>query len=142
MLGERLLIMKLITSVGLAVLLLLGVAAAGHSESDGSASVPLPVTVLVDPHVDAVGNEAEGAKTEHAAVVAGSQGTSALAAAALCILGVLCGLVFAVIVRRLWARRTPPDSTLRPRPHSLMVLPLARPRATSLSLTELGLSRT
>jgi hypothetical protein len=142
MLGERLLIMKLITSVGLAVLLLLGVAAAGHAESDGSASVPLAVTVLMDPHVDAVGNGAESAKPEHAAVVAGSQGISALAGAALCILGVLCGLVFAVIVRRLWGRRTLPDSTLRPHPLSLIVLPFARPRAASLSLTQLGLSRT
>ena len=142
MLSERLLIMKLITSVGLALLLLLGVAAAGHAESDEAASVPLAVTVLVDPHANALGDEAAGAIAEHAAVVDGSPGTSALAGAALCILGVLCGLVFAVFTRRMWRRPALPDRGLRPHAAALPCFPVVRLRATVLTLTQLSLSRT
>lgn len=143
MLSEQLLIMRLITTVGMALLLLLSVAGAGHSESDGSASVPLTVTALLDPPVDPLSrDEPVSVATEHAAVVGGSAGSSALVGAALCILGVLCGLVFMVVPRRLWSRRALPDRGLRPRALSILPPPVAHPRATVLSLTQLGLSRT
>jgi len=142
MLSERLLITRLITSVGMALLLMLGVAAAAHPEPDGSAPVPVAVTAQLDPQVDSLSVETLSAVAEHVVVVAGQAGTSVLAGGALCILGVLCGLVFAVLTRTLWRRRTLPDRGARPRTFSSLPLPVVRPRAIGLSLTQLGLSRT
>ena len=53
-LNEQLLIMRLITSVGLALLLMLGLAATGHTEADGSTPVPLVISGFMDPHVEPV----------------------------------------------------------------------------------------
>src|SRR3546814_1561068 len=50
-LNEQWLIMRLITSVGLTLLLMLGLAATAHSESSEAASIPLMVSGLMDPHV-------------------------------------------------------------------------------------------
>ena len=88
-LNEQLLIMRLITSVGLALLLMLGLAATGHTEADGSTPVPLVISGFMDPHVEPVAD----APVEHEAVAGGVvSGPNALVGAALCMLGVLCGL--------------------------------------------------
>ena len=138
-LNEQLLIMRLITSVGLALLLMLGLAATGHTEADGSTPVPLVISGLMDPHVEPVAD----APAEHEAVAgAVASGPDALVGAALCILGVLCGLTFMVVLRGLWRRRMPPVLGDGPRMPSLLPAPAARAHPIVFSLTQLGLSRT
>lgn len=137
MLNERLVIMRLITSIGLVFLLLLGFAAASHLEGDGSASVPIAVSAVVDPHVDVIPSD-----SGHQAVIEGTSRGHALTGVALCVFGVLCGLVFSVLTRLLRQRR-PPSLPERQQPHVLLLLaPFARPRVSVLSLPQLGLSRT
>ena len=138
-LNEQLLIMRLITSVGLALLLMLGLAATAHTEADGSTPVPLVISGLMDPHVEPVAD----APAEHEAVAGGGfSGSNALVGAALCMLGVLCGLTFMVVLRGLWRRRMPPVLGDGPRRPSLLPAPAARAHPIVFSLTQLGLSRT
>jgi hypothetical protein len=135
-LNEQLLIMRLITSVGLALLLMLGLAATAHTEADGSTPVPLVISGLMDPHVEPVA----GAPVEHEAVAGGvASGPNALVGAAL---GVLCGLTLMVVLRGLWRRRMPPVLGDGPRMPSLLPAPVARAYPIVFSLTQLGLSRT
>ena len=131
--------MRLITSVGLALLLMLGLAVTGHTEADGSTPVPLVISGLMDPHAAPVA----GAPVEHEAVVGGvASGPNALVGAALCMLGVLCGLTFMVVLRGLWRRRMPPVLGDGPRMPLLLAAPAVRAHPVVLSLTQLGLSRT
>ena len=138
-LNEQWLIMRLITSIGLALLLMLGLAATAHSESSEAASIPLMVSGLMDPHVAPVAD----APAEHEEVGSGAwSGSNALAGAALCVFGVLCGLTFMVALRRLWHRRMPPVLREAPRVPSLFPAPALSAHPVVLSLTQLGLSRT
>lgn len=138
-LTEQLLIMRLITSVGLALLMMLGLAATAHTELDTAAPVPLVVSELLDSHV------APSAHTgaEHEAVADGSwSGSNALIGAALCVFGVLCGITFMVVLQRLWRRRMPPVLGEVSRMLSLPPASAARAHPIVFSLTQLGLSRT
>jgi len=138
-LNEQLLIMRLITSVGLALLLMLGLAATAHTELDGAAPIPLIVSELMDPHVEPVVDAAAA----HEAVADGSwSGSNALVGAALCVFGVLCGLTFMVALRGLLRRRMPPVLGAAPRMPSLLPASAARAHPIVFSLTQLGLSRT
>lgn len=138
-LNEQLLIMRLITSVGLALLLMLGLAATAHTELDGAAPVPLVVSGLMDPHVEPVLDAAAA----HEEVADSSwSGSNALVGAALCVFSVLCGLTFMVALRRLWRRRMPPVLGAAPRMPSLIPASAAQAHPIVFSLTQLGLSRT
>lgn len=137
-LNEQLLIMRLITSVGLALLLMLGLAATAHTELDGAAPVPLMVSELMDPHVE----PALDAAAAHEAVDGSWSGSNALVGAALCVFGVLCGLTFMVSLRRSWRRRMPPVLGAAPRMPSLIPASAAQAHPIVFSLTQLGLSRT
>ncbi|MDN8549598.1 hypothetical protein PUW81_010825 [Microbacterium sp. NM3R9] len=138
-LSERWLIMRLITSVGLALLLMIGLTATAHTESEGSPPIPLVVSGLMDPHVEPVAD----APVEHEEVASGARsGSDALAGAALCVFGVLCGLMFMVALRRLWRRRMPLVLTEVSRGPALLLMPALRTNPVVLSLTQLGLSRT
>lgn len=130
--------MRLITSVGLALLLMLGLAATAHTELDGAAPVPLMVSELMDPHVE----PALDAAAAHEAVDGSWSGSNALVGAALCVFGVLCGLTFMVSLRRLWRRRMPPVLGAAPRMPSLIPASAAQAHPIVFSLTQLGLSRT
>ena len=143
-LSERLLITRIITGLGLALLLVLGIAAAGHLETDGTTPVPLGISALLDPHVEPLSDNATdpSGAGEHQAAVGESSGTSALMGAALCVLGVLCGLVFAVLTHRLWRRRVLPERGIWPRILSLFPHPSTFSRVRPLSLTQLSISRT
>ncbi|MFS2280639.1 hypothetical protein V2S04_07420 [Microbacterium sp. OR21] len=139
-LSQRLLITRIITALVLALLLILSAAGASHSESEGTWTSPLLVNALVDPHVT-VG---EGGSTidEHLAGSADDESTGILVGAALCALGVLCGLVLVIFARMLSRRRG--VVYLAPRWAALSLVPvrlIAAPTG-ALSLTQLGLSRT
>lgn len=143
-LSERLLITRIITGLGLALLLMLGIAAAGHLETDGTTPVPLGMSALLDPHVEPLSDSDTDPSVagERQAVVGGSSGASALMGAALCVLGVLCGLVFVVLAHRLWRRRVLPERGIWPRILSLFPHPSTFSRVSLLSLTQLSISRT
>jgi len=97
------------------------------------------VSGLMDPHVEPVADTT----AEHEAVAGGSwSGSNALVGAALCVFGVLCGLTFMVVLRRLWRRRMPPVLGAAPRMPSLIPASAARAHPIVFSLTQLGLSRT
>lgn len=133
-LSERLLITKIITSVGLALLLLVGAWTATHVEPEKVSSVSSAATELVEAHATSV---APGLNTiEHSA------GGSSLLGAAACVFGMLCGLLLLAVASRWWScTRVPLDGK--------KVLPLIRAlpsrvliRSNALSLTQLGISRT
>lgn len=139
-LSEQLLITRIITAVVLALLLILGAAGASHSESEGPSTSPLLVNALVDPHVTV--GESGSAVDEHLAGSANDETTGVLVGAALCALGVLCGLVLVIFARMLSRRRG--VVYLAPRWAALSLVPvrIIVARTGALSLTQLGLSRT
>lgn len=139
-LSEHLVITRIIAGLGLALLLVLGTATAGHLETDGTRPVPVGMSALAEHLSDSPADAGDGA--ENHAMVGESSGASALMGAALCALGVLCGLAFAVLAHRLWRRRALPDPVIRPRMLSLFPHPLTFSRASTLSLTQLSISRT
>lgn len=140
MLNERLLIMRLITSVGLALLLALGLAATAHTDMDGTPPVALVGTDFIDPHV--VPAHAVVGSNEAVADVSSSP-SDVLLGTALCAFGVLCGLTLMVALRSVWRRCRRPQICLTTRMLlPLPVSPVARLHAISLPLTRLGISRT
>lgn len=134
-LSERLLITKIITSVALALLLIVGAwMAATHTETETAAPTASSVTEHVDAHIAPLAADAPVM----------DQGTAApaLLGVAVCVLGVLCGLLLVVVNRWLLrARRPQPEPGLLPLLRAMMPAP-APPRAAAFTLTELSISRT
>lgn len=133
LLSERLLITRIITSLGVAFLLVLGVWAAGHTEPDTSAGA-FPSTAVAAA-VD------EPLTTIEAATPASPLWAEAILGAAACLLGVLCGLVLIVLIVRLMRQLSPPRLSIAPRIRARLTLPDG-PRVAVLTLAQLGLSRT
>lgn len=133
--------MRLITSLGLSLLLLLGLSSTTHSEAEWSAPVSPAAAGLTDPHFLEL--PAGTPVAAQAAVTDGAPaGSNALVGAALCVFGVLCGLTFMVALRRVWHRRMPPVLGAAPRMPSLIPASAAQAYPIVFSLTQLGLSRT
>ncbi|WP_251454395.1 hypothetical protein [Microbacterium sp. Marseille-Q6648] len=133
-LSERLLITRIITSVALALLLIVGAWMATHTEPEAAAPTASSVTEHVDAHIAPI---AAGAPVI-------DQGTTSptLLGVAACVLGVLCGLLLIVATR--WVHRTrrpQPERGLLPLLRALLPAP-APPRAAAFSLTQLSISRT
>ena len=124
------------------MLLLLGLAAnTTHVTGEGSASAPLVLPVLHDPHTEPAGTP--GALADAEPVVGAtisSAAEHALLGTALCALGLLCGFVFALMLRAILRRRTIPDPLSRPLSAPMLLPPAARPRASALTLAQLGRS--
>ncbi|PRB12102.1 hypothetical protein CQ042_16045 [Microbacterium sp. MYb62] len=153
---DRPMIMRLITTACLALLLLFAFAVTAHGDAGENGAAPSLAAASIEAFDDAVaaGNAASvdnAAAVDSAAAVDQDQtpaalpatGTSALAGAALCILGVLCGLAAMLLLSRV-LRRPGQRSTLREKPHALpsaLAAPM-HPRVTAISLIQLGLSRT
>lgn len=134
---DRLVITKIVTALGILMLLLLGAADASHSEAvDASASQG--VAALVDAHTVVPGDGV----AEEEAVVAVDQISGLLAGAAVCALGVLCGLALVIFARQ-WLRRR---GLVSRAPSWPVLVPsfghTAVPYRFTLSLTQLGISRT
>lgn len=136
--SERLLIMRLITTVALSLLLLFGIAATSHSEAEGIPPAQFASAGVVD-FADSAGIPDLGSTQ----VFAISDGSNALLGAALCALGILCGLTAIVLLLRpLW---TPRMSHVLCAKRSAVPPPGAfgaRTHTTALSLIHLGVSRT
>ncbi len=131
---KQLLIMRLITSIGLSLLLLFSVAATtGHTDTQNGEKVPFAMTEFDGAGVDP--------STQQIVTVPGD--VNASLGVALCALGILCGLTAIILVLRLfWSPQLASPLRAGPRPlarASVFTSPL---RTTALSLTQLGLSRT
>lgn len=130
--------MRLITSVGLALLLMLGLAATTHLEQGGSAPVPLSMTGLVDPHVEPAQHSAADEQTTPGMWVDSDE----LLGGVLCAFGLLCGLTLMVLIRRSLQRTPPPTLGRAARAPTLFSTTGAHAHPVVFSLTQLGLSRT
>lgn len=134
---EQLVITKIVTTLGVLILLLLGAAGSLHSEATGTSASPV-MAVPVDAHTVAAG---DGIAEGEVAVTA-DQISGLLAGAAVCALGVLCGFALVIVVwqmlrRRGLVSRDPSWAVLVPSFHHTAV-----PSRSALSLTQLGISRT
>ncbi|WP_439591871.1 hypothetical protein [Microbacterium sp.] len=123
------------TSIGLALLLLVGIAMAGHFEGEESAPVAAAVSTTVAPS-HSVDNAPVSAAVE------GVLESDVLVGTALCLLGVLCGLALFALVRILWHRRPQPAPVATAPLQRPVPMLLALPRVVSFTPTELGISRT
>ena len=133
-LSERLLITRIITSVALALLLIVGAWMAAHTEPEAAAPTASSVTEHMDAHI--------------APIAAGTpvidEGTTSptLLGVAVCVFGVLCGLLLVVVTR--WVHRTrqpQPERGLLPLLRALVPAPAPR-RVVAFTLTQLSISRT
>lgn len=133
-LSERLLITKIITSVALAFLLLLGAWVSTHSEEKPGAPVPVGVE-LIDSHVESVAPVVQD-------IASTRVGTDSLLGVGICALGVLCGLLLVLIVTRWFHSRGRAIEARAPLVLARALLPApALPREAALSLTQLSISR-
>ena len=133
-LRERLLITRIITSVALALMLIVGAWTATHAESEAAAPSASSITEHLDAHVAPAATGMPG--------IDQSTTNSTLLGIAVCVLGVLCGLLLVVATRWLHRTRQPqPELGLLPLLRALSPAP-APPRAAALTLTQLSISRT
>lgn len=140
--SRRVLITSLIIALCSMLLFAIGVACDTYENADGAASSRSSVLPQSPQTGDTIDLHAVISADPHAkAVVIESPGSTALVGSALCVLGVICGLVFTVLLRRLWRRPLFPDRGLTPVAWRSVSMPRLRPRATALSLTQLSLSR-
>ena len=125
------LIARVITAVGLALLLVIGAWSSSHGPADVHATLCLASGVSSS--TDTVASEV-GADSPTAVDVLSSD-------LAVCVLAVLCGVALALLFRRLRGRDARPLGIRVPRPKSP---PRAGPRLVvpALSLTQLSISRT
>lgn len=137
--SEHLLITRIITSLGLCLLLVVGLWSAAHSDSSETGETAVVATLAtfdMDPNWVA----AEGPPVADIEAVA-TLPDAAFAAVA-CLLGILCCLVVMAMLR-LTTVRSSASFLLRagPRP-CFSVTATGRPITPSLTLTQLSLSRT
>lgn len=140
LLGKHLLIMKIITGIGLALLLVVGAWSAAHHESELSTTPSVSAAISATtgqgvPVSDAV-ERASDAVVSNAGVV-----DVAVLGVAGCLLGIVCCLVALALTRGLSGRMA--SRTLHVRPRSIAPMYATdRPYAPALSLAQLSLSRT
>ena len=138
MLNERLLITKIVTCLGLALLLVIGAWSAMHHEAENPAEVAaaVPAVAAAEQSHPAVSDAFTLPSTSQV-----SQASGILLGVVGCALGVLCVLIMFVAVRRRLVRSPSHLIQLSPR---LPLPPIvsARPFTPPLSLAQLSLSRT
>ncbi|KKX98463.1 hypothetical protein [Microbacterium sp. Ag1] len=136
--------MRLITTVSLALLLLFAFAVTAHGDAGENGAAPSLAAAAIDAFDDtaAIGADAETDEAQAQAALPVAV-TSTLVGAALCILGVLCGLAAMLLLSRVLGRPGQ-FSTLRETPRALRSDPASplHPCGTAVSLIRLGLSRT
>ena len=131
LLSERLLITRIITSLGVALLLVLGVWASTHGEPGEAGAIAASVVDVS--YEQALPVDVDG--------TSGPLWAEVIFGATACLLGVLCGLVLIALMFRLLRQLSPTGFTIAPRVR-FRLRALSRPRATVLTLAQLGLSRT
>ncbi|GEK86576.1 hypothetical protein [Microbacterium aerolatum] len=137
-LKDQLLIMRLIITVALSLLLLFGMATTSHSDAEGITPAQFTSSGVVD-----FADSAEIPDLGSTQPFAISDGSNALLGAAVCALGILCGLTAIVLLLRpLWTPRM--SHVLCAKRSAIPPLGAfgARTHTTALSLIHLGVSRT
>ncbi|MCT1394416.1 MULTISPECIES: hypothetical protein [Microbacterium] len=142
---DKLLITKIITGLGLALLLIVGAWSGGHRDADASPYLTATSTASMETELTSYG--AVGSST-HGSGGASSErllidGASANALIGLtgCVFGLVCSFLI-LIVARAFVNRVPNGNRERlPRMPEMRAAP-DRPFARTLSLTQLSLSRT
>ena len=131
--------MRLISIIGLTLLLVFAVGATAHGSAD-AASAGTSSVAGETAAADGVAVTADAPALQSA----GSESVFDPAAGALlCVLGILCGLVAAILLHRLVRRRSPLLGYLRVVLATIgATVRHAPPRPSSLSLTTLSISRT
>lgn len=137
-------IMRLITTMSLALLLLFAFAVTAHGDAGENGAAPSLAAAAIDAFDDtaAFGADAETDEAQAQAALPVAV-TSPLVGAVLCVLGVLCGLAAMLLLSRV-LRRPGQFSTLWETPRALRSDPASplHPCGTAVSLIELSLSRT
>ncbi|WP_127012725.1 MULTISPECIES: hypothetical protein [Microbacterium] len=130
--------------MSLALLLLFAFAVTAHGDAGENGAAPSLAAAAIDAFDDtaAIGADAETDEAQAQAALPVAV-TSTLVGAALCILGVLCGLAAMLLLSRVLGRPGQ-FSTLRETPRALRSDPASplHPCGTAVSLIRLGLSRT
>lgn len=137
--NTRLLIIRLITSTALALLVFFALTATAHSDLASTETAGLSALSSTASSADS----AELADPDQATPLASANGANALVEAAICVLGVLCGLAAMIVLWRTLRARdllSAPSSLERfvPTPVALVT----RPRVSMVSLALLSVSRT
>ncbi|OAN40941.1 hypothetical protein A4X16_02065 [Microbacterium sp. H83] len=131
--------MRLITTIGLALLLVFAIGAAAHGSAELTSQAAPSVVMTASGDSSVVADEATSVAEESSP----SSELDPATGAVLCVLGILCGLVAAVLLYRMlyrdagWAFSTAVRTMLSSAPTARPT-----PRRMSLPLTALGLSRT
>ncbi|GAA1938456.1 hypothetical protein GCM10009775_33250 [Microbacterium aoyamense] len=143
-LSERLLITKIITGLGLALLLIVAAWSASHSEADGtlsSAGASVAVSQIVS---DAVAGDAAvvpNADQDLVAVTEWADVGTVLAGTAGCLLGIFCTILLIALIRYFVLPRTAPRLGGIARTLSILIS-ADRPVLRPVTLSELSISRT
>ncbi|WP_396658030.1 hypothetical protein [Microbacterium oxydans] len=129
--------------MSLALLLLFAFAVTAHGDAGENGAAPSLAAAAIDAFDDTAAiDDAEVGEAQAQAALPVAV-TSTLVGAALCILGVLCGLAAMLLLSRVLGRPGQ-FSTLRETPRALRSDPASplHPCGTAVSLIRLGLSRT
>lgn len=141
MLSERLLITRIITALGVALMLVIGVWSATHAEADRaseSASTAVSASVAATDAAAPASDRAAAAADQVASVPDESRTLLDIVA---CLLGVFCGIVLLTLRRCFGMRAGAGSIRLRRSPMS-RILPHARAYVPAPTLAQLALSRT
>lgn len=141
---ERVLITSLVIFLCSMLLFAIGVACATYENADG-ASVSRSSVQSQSPHTSDkpdIGTVLSADPQAENALMSESPRSTTLVSSVLCVLGVMCGLVFTILLHGLWRRPLLRDRGFAPVLLRSVPTPFFRPRETALSLTQLSLSRT
>lgn len=141
--NTRLLIIRLITSTALALLVFFALTATAHSDLASTETAGLSALSSATNSTASSADSAELADPDQATPLASANDANALVEAAVCVLGVLCGLTAMIVLWRTLRARdlfSAPSSLERfvPTPVALVT----RPRVSMVSLALLSVSRT
>lgn len=137
--NTRLLIIRLITSTALALLVFFALTATAHSDLASTETAGLSALSSTASSADS----AELADSDQATPLASANDANALVEAAVCVLGVLCGLAAMIVLWRTLRARdllTAPSSLTLSAPTPVTLV--TRPRVSMVSLALLSVSRT
>lgn len=144
-LNERLLITKIITCLGLALLLVIGAWSAAHSEADGTVATAEVSTIssLDAASASTITGDAEALPLSGGTIPlsAWADESTLLAGAVGCLLGIFCTILLVAFLRFFVLRRHPPLIGVVARAISAHVAPIA-PARQPLTLAQLSVSRT
>lgn len=144
MLSERLMVTRIITALGVALMLVIGVWSATHAEADRaseSASTMVAEAMAASPAGAPASDHPASATDPAGGAAVAPDETRTLLGMAACLLGVVCGIVLLALIRR-WGTRAGVGSVRLPRGPITHLIARARGFVPAPTLAQLSLSRT